>query len=272
MKRILRIVLLAALAGGCARKPAAIQVSPRPVKIFGIGRTQRLTGNLVDRKGQPLNIGIVTWSSSRPDVVTVDSSGKLQSKAEGKAIVTASYEKLSVQVPVDVVDVASIDIVPISVNVVGPAGTTHALSATVRNSNGKTLSWPIVWTSSRPRVATIGPDGVVTSVGPGTATIIAHIGDLQGATEVTVTVGEVERVEIHPKTALVRVGDSQKFDVVAYGPGGKAYEGSAAVFRSSDPSVAVVDGTGTASGIAPGTATIRATTAGIAAEATLLVN
>ena len=270
--RILGTVLLGALAAACSNKPVAIEVSPRPVKIFGLQRTQRLTGSLLDKKGRPARGGSLNWSSSKADVVTVDGSGKLQSKAEGKSVVTATFQNLSVQVPVEVVDVKSIEIAPASAHVVGPAGTTVLLTATVKDSKGAPISWPIVWTSSRPRVATVSGEGQITSVGPGTTTIIARIGDLQGASEVIVTVGEIARLEIHPKTALVRVGDSQRFEVVAYGPDGKAYEGSAAVFRSSDPAVARVDGSGTASGNAPGTATIRATVAGASTEATLLVN
>jgi len=264
--------MLARLAAAGSKKQKAIKVSPRPVKIFGLQRVQRLTGRVVDRKGRAVPGASPQWASSKPEVVTVDASGKLESKAEGKAIVTASFEKLSVPVPVEVFDVKSIEIAPLSAHVVGPVGTTTALSATLKNTKGNPISWPLVWTSSRPRVAAVSADGQVTSVGPGTTTIIARVGDLQGASEVIVTVGEIVRLDIHPKTALVRVGDSQRFDIVAYGPDGKAYEGSAAIFRSSDPAVAAVDAGGTVAGIAPGTATIRATVAGFSAEATLLVN
>ena len=272
MRRNLWGIVVLGLAAACSSKPAAIEVSPRPVKIYGLQRIQRLTGRLVDKKGRPLAIGSLKWSSSRSDIVTVDSSGKLQSKAEGRAVVTATFEKLSVQVPVEVVDVKSIDIAPASAQLVGPVGTTIAVMASVKNSSGKPLSRTIAWTSSKPAVATISADGVVTSVGPGTTTIIGRIGDVQGASEVIVTVGDIARLEIHPTTALVRVGDSQRFEIVAYAPSGKAYDACAAVFRSSDPAVATVDAGGAASGIAPGTATIKASVAGVTTEATILVN
>jgi uncharacterized protein YjdB len=272
MRRFLWGIVVLGLGTACSSKPAAIEVSPRPVKIYGLQRVQRLTGRLVDRKGRPLAIGSLQWSSSKNDIVTVDGSGKLQSKGEGSAVVTATFEKLSVQVPVEVVDVRTIDIAPASAHIVGPAGTTITVTASVKKSNGKLLSRPVSWTSSTPSVATISADGVVTSVGPGTTTIISRIGDVQGASEVIVTVGEIARLEIHPTTALVRVGDSQRFEIVAYAPSGKAYDACAAVFLSSDPAVATVDAGGAASGIARGTATIKASVAGVSAEATLLVN
>ena len=272
MRRYLWGIAFVMLAAACSSKPAAIEVSPRPVKIYGLKRIQRLTGRLLDKKGLPVQVGNVVWASSKSDVVTVDGSGKLESLKEGRAVVTASFEKLSVQVPVEVVDVNSIELAPTSVHLLGPAGTTITISSIVKNSGGKLITRPIVWTSSKPAVAKISGDGVVTSVGPGTTTIIGRIGELQGALEVIVTVGEIARLEIRPTTALVRVGDSQRFEIIAYAPDGKPYENCAAVFLSSDLKVATVDAGGAAAGIAPGTAAIKASVAGVSAEATILVN
>ena len=272
MRRILGILVLASCAAACSNKPVTIDVSPRVIKIYGLQRIQRLTGRALDKKGRPVPGVKLTWTSSRPDVVAVDGAGKLESKGEGKAVVTAASQGLSAQIPVEVFDVKSMEVAPTTANIVGPAGTTVALSAILKNSKGASVSQPIHWTSSRPSVATVSPEGQVSSVASGTTTAVAHVGDLQAASEVTVTIGEIARLDIHPKTALVRVGDSQRFEVVAFGPDGKAYEGSAAVFRTSDPAVAAVDAGGTVSGIAPGTATIRATVGGFTAEATILVN
>ena len=73
-------------------------------------------------------------------------------------------------------------------------------------------------------------------------------------------------------TAIARVGDSQHFSVIAYGPDGIAIPDVAAAFRSSNPTVATVDAAGVASGRKAGAATIRVELAGQFAEATLLVN
>jgi uncharacterized protein YjdB len=272
MRRYLWGIALLMLAAACSNKPASIEVSPRTMKIWGLKRVQRLTGSLLDKKGRPVPAGKLQWSSSKSDIVTVDASGKLQSLKEGRSIVTASFESLSAQIPVEVVDVKSIEIAPASAHLVGPAGTTIALTGVVRNSEGKPVSKPITWTSSKAAVATISAEGAVTSIGPGTTTIIGRVGEVEGASEVVVTVGEIVRLEIHPTTALVRVGDSQRFEIVAYAPDGKPYASCAAVFQSSDPAVATVNAGGSASGIAPGTASIKASVAGSSAEATLLVN
>jgi hypothetical protein len=272
MRRYLRGIVILMLATACSSKPATIDVSPRTVKIYGLKKVQRLTGRIMDKKGVPLRAGALQWSSSKSDVVTVDGSGKLQSLKEGRSIVTASFEKLSAQIPVEVVDVKSIEIAPASAHLVGPTGTTIALTAVVRNAEGKPVSRPMTWTSSKPAVATISGEGTVTSVGPGTTTIIGRVGDVQGDAELLVTVGDIVRLEIHPTTALVRVGDSQQFAIVAYAPDGKPYARCAAVFQTSDSAVVTVNGGGSALVVAPGRAIIKASFAGVSAEATLLVN
>lgn len=265
-------ILLGALAAGCSRKAATIDIAPKRVKIYGIDRAQRLTARLLDKKGQPMETGSPSFSSSKTSVVAVDSSGRLVANGEGKAIVTASYEKLSVQVAVEVVDVKEIEVSPISVPLIAPLGTQFPLQATSRDSKNKPVVAPLTWTSTNPKVAAVSPEGVVTSQAPGTTTVIARLGDLQAACEIRVIPQEIARVEIRPATAIVKVGDTQRFEVIAYGPDGKSIEGAAAIFRSSDPSVATVDPLGKASGIATGTATIRATLSVLSAEATLLVN
>jgi uncharacterized protein YjdB len=89
---------------------------------------------------------------------------------------------------------------------------------------------------------------------------------------VTVEIRDIARLEMRPATALVRVGDTQHFEIIAYGLDGRLIEGPAVLFKSSNPAVATVDATGHAQGVTPGAATIRATLAGAGAEATLIVN
>ena len=272
--RLVRAVLclLVAASAACSRKPTSIRVSPRKVVLYGIDRSERLTAQLLDAKGNPIEGGRVTWASSKPEVAQVDDSGRVLAKGEGKANVTASVGDVSSGVPIEVVDATSIEIVPGQAVLVGPAGTTLALVSTVKSSKNQPVALPTTWKSSDEKVVTVTPAGRLTSVGNGRATVSAHLGDLQGAIEITVMLRDIAKLEVRPATALVRVGDSQRFEVVAFGPDGVRLENAIAQFRSSNPAVATIDGSGVASGIAAGTATIHADLAGQAAEATLIVN
>jgi uncharacterized protein YjdB len=265
------LLAAAIVASGCSRKPGSIDVSPKKVKIYGIDRAQRLTARVLDRKGQPLEGMTPTWSASG-DAVAVEEGGRVVAKKAGKAMVTASVGEVSAQVPVEIIDVAGIDITPPALSLTGPAGTAVPITYAVKDSHQKILDLKPVWTSSNPKAATISEDGVVTSVAAGTTMIIGKIGDVQGGCDVTVTLRPIDRLELRPATALARVGETQHFEVKAFGPDGQPIPEVAAVFKSSDPAVASIDGTGAATGKKAGAAKIRVELAGKSAEATLLVN
>ena len=278
-------VLGAALvAAACSRKPASVEIAERKATIYGIDHSTRLTARVLDSKGRPVEQTTASWSSSNGEVAEAEPGGRIVAKMAGKTLITATYEGLSAKVPVEVIDVATIEMASPSISLVGPAGTSVPLTCTVKDSHGKGLALKPGWTTSNPKVATVSADGVVTSVSPGTATVIASIGDtkgpgrkaetgeIQGGCDVTVTLRPIARVEIRPATALARVGETQHFEVTAYAPDGAPIPEVAAVFRSSDPSVASIDGAGVASGRKPGATKIRVELAGQFAEATLLVN
>jgi hypothetical protein len=262
-----------ALTLACGQKPASIQVTPTKVKIYGLERPLRLVARVLDQKGEPMvEAAAISWASSHPDVVEVDGSGRLLSKKEGKSIVTATVQALSTPVSVEILDVKVVEVSPLTARLVGPPGVALPLQAVVRDSRDVAVAVPVTWSSSNEKVATVSPDGVVTSAGAGRATIVAKVGDLQTSSEIVVDPRMVAKLLLLPATALVRVGDSQHYQVTVYGPDGKEIEGASARFASSDPSVASVDAQGIASGKKTGVATIRAQVGNLTAEATVIVN
>jgi hypothetical protein len=265
------LLLLAAILA-CSRKPASLQVSPRKLVIYGIDRGQRLTVQVLDNKGEVLENARPTWTSAKAEVAAVDESGRVVSKAEGKTTVTAQVGEKTAEIPVEVIDIASIEVKPAQATLAGPPGTNFPLSVAIKGSKGQPVSVQPAWESSSPKSLTVSPDGIVTSVANGKAMVTARIGELQGASEVSVLVGAISRLDLQPATALVRVGDSQRFRVVAFGPDGNRLENAVAGFHSANPAVATIDGDGVAVGVAAGTTTIRVDLAGQTAEATLIVN
>ena len=256
----------------CAKEPKSIDISPKRVKIYGLDRSSRLTGRLLDKDGQPMDVGPIAWVSAKPDIVSVDNTGRLVAKKEGATAVTATYHKLTVKIPVEIVDVNVLSVAPIQANLIGPIGTRLNLLLTIKNSKDKPVDLKAVWSSSNDKIATVSQDGVVTSVAAGIVTVAAKVGDLQAISDLKVELKQIGRLEVHPATAIVRVGDSQHFDIIAYGADGIAIENAFAFFVSSNPAVASVDGSGLATGLSVGAAVIRAQLGGVQAEATLLVN
>lgn len=265
-------LLLLVAAAACSRKPASVRVSPSRVIIYGIERSQRLTAQVLDKKGRPIDEARPAFASSNPAIATVDEAGRVVSKAEGRTTVTVQADKATGEASVQVIDAAAIDVVPSQATLLGPTGTSFPLTALVKSSKSVPVAITPAWKSSDEKVVKVAPDGVVTILASGTAAISAQVGELQGAADLVVQIGDVARLEVRPATALVRIGDSQKFQVAAYGPDGQKIDNALAHFLSSNPGVATIDGAGVASGVATGTATIRVELAGQAAEATLIVN
>lgn len=92
MKKILLAVMAAALVlVGCNPVPAPevvkIQINPSSVEMM-IGNVQTLAVT-VEPEGEVLSI---VWSSSAPEVVSVDANGKIKALENGTAIITASAE------------------------------------------------------------------------------------------------------------------------------------------------------------------------------------
>jgi uncharacterized protein YjdB len=265
-------LLILAVTLACSKKPASLEVSPKRVVLYGIDRAQRLTARVLDKRGEALDTVRPAWASSKKEVADVDEGGRVVARGEGKATVTVTAGELTAEVPVEVIDAASIEIAPAQATLAGPPGTSYPLTAVVKSSRQQPVAIRPTWESSDPKVVTVSADGVMTSVGNGSAAVTARVGELQGAVDVSVLAGEIERIDVHPTTALVRVGDSQKFQIVAYRPDGSRIENALAGFESANPAVATIDGSGVAVGIAPGSTTIRVDLAGRTAEATLIVN
>jgi uncharacterized protein YjdB len=270
--RVMVLVCALGLAASCGKDAKSIDISPKKPRIYGLERSQRLSAHLLDKNGQVLEVGPIVWTSARPDIVSVDSSGRLVAKKEGTTSVSVKYKKLSVQVPVEVIDVKVLAVSPVQARLIGPVGTRLNLLLTVKSSAEKPVDLKAAWSSSNEKVATVSRDGIVSSVGPGAVSILAKVGDLQAVSDIGVDIRQISRLEVKPETAILRVGDSQHFEVIAYGPDGLVIEGAFAFFESSNSAVATVDGSGLAAGLAPGAAVIKAQLGGLQAEATLLVN
>jgi trimeric autotransporter adhesin len=273
--RALRVCVLLAVAAAeiaCGRRPASIDVTPKKVRIYGIEGSQRLTAGVLDRKGRPVEQASVTWSSAKDSVASVDASGRVTAKSEGKTTIQAKYEKLAAQIPVEVVDIKTIDVQPSSLRLIGPPGIQYPVTILAKNSKGKPAQATVVWSSTKPQIATVDAKGMVTAVAPGTTTLVAKLGDLQAACDAVIVFHDISRLQLQPSTAIVHAGELQKFDVIGFGADGKSIEGLSTVFSSSDPAVARIDQQGLATGVVPGTATIRASLGSLTAEATMLVN
>ena len=88
---------------------------------------------------------------------------------------------------------ASVTVTPEAASLTAPDATAQ-LNARVLDGNGRTMSGAVViWTSVRPKVATVGASGLVAAAGNGTTTVAATVGAVAGTATVTVAVEHGDR-------------------------------------------------------------------------------
>lgn len=243
------------------------------MKVYGLGRIVSIQGDVVDARGQVVAGRTVEWSSSNTKVATIDkATGSIKTVAAGKTVVTAKIgdPPLEATVPVEVFDVAIVSVVPARTTLAGPAGSKFPLSFVVKDGKGAPLDLPAKWESSAPGVATVDGSGVVTSVAEGSTTVTAKVGDVPGASEIVVVFRTIDSLVASPLTIPLKVGELSRVTLVARDPQGAPIPDIAASWTTSDPKVATCSG-GMVLGIAPGSATIRASCGEKAAEVSVIV-
>ncbi|HEY0930140.1 MAG TPA: Ig-like domain-containing protein [Gemmatimonas sp.] len=166
--------------------------------------------------------------------------------------------------------VASVEVTPATVTV-QPAQSSN-LTATAREADGTAIvGRSVVWTSSNPAVATVSATGVVTGVTDGVTSVSAAIGSVSGSAAVVVR-SAVAAVAVTPTTATVTMGRAPvQLSAAPRNAAGAAITGRTVTWSSSAPTIASVSATGLVAAVAPGSATISATSEGITGTAAITV-
>jgi hypothetical protein len=150
-------------------------------------------------------------------------------------------------------------------------GETGSLSARALDASGRTLSDRAAsWSAADASVASVTQDGQVHGLAPGITDVVARIDGRRASVSVTVTAETVASVAVSPGTVELQAGGTETLSATALGARGSPLDGRQLDWRSSDPAVATV-ADGVVRGIAPGSATITATTEGRTGRASVTV-
>lgn len=146
------------------------------------------------------------------------------------------------------------------------------LVATARDAGGAELSGRVAaWSSSNVAVATVSPQGEVTGVAPGDATITVSIEGKSATGAITVRPPSVATVVVSLGASVIEVGAQTAASAALRDVRGGALTGRRVTWSSLSPTIATVDSSGVARGIAAGSTTITATAEGKSGTATLTV-
>lgn len=218
---------------------------------------------LVDKLG-------MSYTSSDPNVLTVDENGNITAVGIGTAEVAMSSKdgKITTSKVVEVVVTpVSLDMVD-SITLTKEKNSKAKLEAVVQPEDATHVE--IEFTSSNEDVATVNSDGEINAVDVGETTITASIKETDLTAECVVTVvPDLESIELSDTSLKLKKDGTAQLTATA-NPDGASIDGI--TFVSDAPDVATVDEEGNVTAIADGKATITASVGDVSAECVVTVD
>ena len=217
----------------------------------------------------------VTWTSSNPAVLTVDSNGKVKGIKAGAAVITCKTRNGGYTAKCTVTVKPVIKTTSVTLNTKGGsmyAGTYYQLVAKVMPENASIKK--VTWSTSDASVVKVSSTGKILGVKPGTAVITCKTVDSGRTATCTVKVVAVKPTKVVLNTS----GGSMNY--------GKTYQLKATVYpsnatdkrvtwTSSNPKAVSVSSTGLIKALAPNSSaviTCKTVSGGVVATCTVKVN
>lgn len=146
-----------------------------------------LVVSATNEKGDPADLTGLSFTSSNPEIATVDGEGKMTLLASGNTTLEAVIGKSQAKLPVEVHV-----LVPVAIKVPIPAvqtlrvGETVLLDATVLSDLGEPMRVPIACTLSSDKVASVDANGMVTGISRGTVEVAVTAGTAKNTLKIVV--------------------------------------------------------------------------------------
>lgn len=239
----------AALAcGGEEREQAArlvsLDVSPPEAVVF-LGETLALEaiGSFEGGRQEAME---AAWSSSDPTVGTVDPErlevsalfpGEITIEANAGGLVGTARIAVRARSTMARIEPGAAHLLP---------GDTLALAWVAVDPAGALVDGAPTWSSSHPEVAEIGPDGIVSARGAGSATIQGAWEGIEAAAHLVVSPLAPESVVIHAEERRLEVGSEVRLEATVLDRDGQPMPGVGVQWISESPTVVSVDATGKA--------------------------
>ncbi|MEO7964423.1 MAG: Ig-like domain-containing protein [Gemmatimonadaceae bacterium] len=286
--------LLAFLYLGCsdAASPSAavpVVIAPVPkatlvtvitsVQTTRVGTKARATASVYDQFGSLMATKVPTWTiEGGKGLATIDATGVIAALTAGTIQVVATVDGARGESPIVITPPPSVAFVRVTLDstslLVGR--TTHAhvsvLDSIGTEIVGSSVKWSIAAGSA---TATIGGQGVVTAIAPGTARVIATVAGVTGEALLTIIAPSTARaasVSVTVTPAVVAVGMTTQAQFVALDSAGIPLVGRTATWSIPGGStIASISSAGLVTALAPGSARIVAKIDSVTGEARLSV-
>jgi trimeric autotransporter adhesin len=250
----------------------SVSITP-PATTVSVGSQIPLQALVQDPSGKTITATDVHWSVENPSIATISNTGVVTGVALGSTQVAASVNGKSgiATITVEKTPVASVAVTPPHVDA-APGGQAQ-LSATAYDAAQNPLGGrAITWSTSSAAVATVDPNGMMTAVTTGSATITATSEGKNGTATISVSQAAVATVTVTPSPITMTVGQTTQFTATLKDAAGSALNGRVVTWGSSNPAAAGVSTAGLVTAVASGSTTITASSEGKSGTASVTIS
>jgi trimeric autotransporter adhesin len=250
---------------------ADVRITPRPAAVELHSRLQ-LEVRLLDADGNQVTDARVFWASEDTTIARVSETGEVTGRGRGTTRIAASSQGVSGTTAVTVLpkSVARVVVTPAQAEIV--VGQVLSLAATARDRSDAVLAdRSVSWSSADTAVARVDGKGTVVGVRPGTTAITASAEGQSASSSVVVTRAPIATLAVAPTSIQLNPGGTRQLAATARDAGGSLLTGRTIAWSSSATEVARVDANGLVTAVAPGQATITATSEGRSASSAVTI-
>ena len=233
------------------------------------GQTLQLTGSPKDQAGNAF-AAVVTWSSGSTSIATINAAGLVSGVAVGTAVITAASGSVTATKTITVTAVPpTLTTIAISGGTAVVATSTLQLAAAPLDQNGNAIVATVTWSSSATGIATVSSSGLVTGVTAGSAVITAASGNVSSTVTITVAAQILTSITVSGGSTVI-AGSTLQLIAAARDQNGKAMTG-VFTWASDATAVATVNSNGLVTGVAAGSANIKASSGSVNGTAAINV-
>lgn len=254
----------------------AIDISPDDAAIDADGTQQYMaTGTYEDSSTADIT-GSVVWSSSTPDVATIDSRGMAISVGSGSTDITAALDAITSNIAVlNVGDsLRSIDITPHNAAIDADGSQQYTATGTYASGNTADLTSSVSWNSSNPNAAVLDDSGMASAVNNGVTMITASIDGVTSNTATLTVDDPLVTIAISTETGTIDLSvnpvTAQFSAIGTYASGETAVITANVTWNSDNTGIAAINEGGLATGVNNGTVNITASLGGITSDSVAL--
>ncbi|MGY3942954.1 Ig-like domain-containing protein [Aeromonas tecta] len=238
-----------AVLTGMTVAPATVQLAK------GLTQAMTVEGRFSDGSVADITAS-VSWQSRDPAIASIDAAGLAKALTLGTTEIGATFDKHTASATLEVTNatLTAIELTPASATVMRLGTQRYKARGLFTDGSNQDITAQVLWSSSDGAVASIDQKGVVKTPTVGFATIMAALGSYSTNVPLEVTVrAPLTSVSVMSSRTRSPIGDTQPFTVQGFfGDGSNADITDYVAWRTSDPTVASIDGAGAATALVAG--------------------